>query len=396
MKKRIIVLAAAVVVSAGLAAGAECPTGEGAGLSLPLYAWSGEGAYVPANAPQVGTVVLHRLQTGELVARVRLDDGEPCMTFSVYSSINGDWHSEDVAQMTTNLERMGETCVSLPLANYAPGADTINFQTIIKPSKSPARVAYATLNTRIVLSQMAVVPAEPSHRPPPRQPAPDYPAYPPQMPCYPPQPPPCQPQVVPCQPLCDPCAPCSMCGPYWQGHGFVGPGRGPYGPQQPPGQQVVVAQEFRLVDAQGSNRGALRTNAYGMPELTLWDQQEQPRAVLALQGDGSPQLDLMGQNGRSRLAMTVLADGSLSLAMVDARGEYRALIGLGTDGSPSLQLIDDGRRVRAAVDLATTGSPEITLMDQNAQPRASLRLSDDGKPNLTLSDARGRAVFDKP
>ncbi len=357
MTKHIAACAVVLVASVTVSAAMECPPeGEAPGVRLPLYAWPGEGPSVPVGAPQVGTVTLYRLHTGELVVRVRLDEGEPCMTFSVYAKVNGDWHSEDVAQMTTNLERAGETCTSLSLAEYAPDADRITFQVVVKPTKSPAPVGYATEAMLVHLAQMVVVPAEGPH-PPPRE-APPAP-LPPPTPC--PYPGPAYPQPCPTyQPPCwTPTPPVYTCPTggvvvqYGYGYGY---GHGPhtcghYGPQPPDGpQQVVTAREFRLVDQSGNSRATLQTNMYGMPQLMLWDQRQQPRAVLALQSDGSPQFDLVGTDGRAHLTMTILADGS----------------------------------------------PIVTLLDEGSQPRAMLFLTEDGKPKLELYNAEGKSVFSKP
>ena len=89
--------------------------------------------------------------------------------------------------------------------------------------------------------------------------------------------------------------------------------------------QVIRAQRFELVDAQGRVRGEMSMSADGRgPGLMLSDEKGNPRAGLWLLPDGSPVLSLADEKCQPRAVFGMSSDGTPGLAMRDMGGIVRA------------------------------------------------------------------------
>jgi len=138
--------------------------------------------------------------------------------------------------------------------------------------------------------------------------------------------------------------------------------------------QVVRAQRFELVDAQGRVRIDLGMGVDGStPCVRLLDGQDQPRIRLSLRPDGIPALTLLGE-----------------------KGETRAELSLGADGGPILGLGDEKGQPRAVLRVTADGSSILGLFDDKGKGGAGLAVLSDGRASLGLSDDKGKVIWRAP
>jgi hypothetical protein len=110
--------------------------------------------------------------------------------------------------------------------------------------------------------------------------------------------------------------------------------------------EVVQAQRFELVDAQGRVRGEIGMGADGRaPSLVLRGEKGEMRAMLALGSEGNSALALMDGKGETRAALSLLPDASPYLVLTDGQGKTRAGLAVLADGGPGLMLYDKGGTV---------------------------------------------------
>jgi hypothetical protein len=112
-------------------------------------------------------------------------------------------------------------------------------------------------------------------------------------------------------------------------------------------QNVVVAEEFRLVDKEGKI-------------LSTWGMYA-----------GGPGIVLFNKNGQFRAVFSLTSpDEGPVLTFADNKGNHRAIVGLGAERQPY-----------------------VTLRDQTGNERISLSLDDDGDPYLALYDQASSLVL---
>ncbi len=105
--------------------------------------------------------------------------------------------------------------------------------------------------------------------------------------------------------------------------------------------QVIEAQEFRLVDAEGNLRLAIGFDTKdGTPVLVLYDTAGELRVVLGLMKDGTPSLALWDAASKGRALLGFTEGGTSGLALYDAAGKRAALFGFTEDGTSGLDFYD--------------------------------------------------------
>jgi len=109
--------------------------------------------------------------------------------------------------------------------------------------------------------------------------------------------------------------------------------------------EVIRAQKFELVDAEGRVRGLMH---------------------MGRDGD-SPALWILDEDGERRAGLGLLPDGTSGLALTDERGEARASLLLGPDGSPLLALTNEGGEVRAILRVLPDGTSGVALADEEGR-----------------------------
>ena len=108
--------------------------------------------------------------------------------------------------------------------------------------------------------------------------------------------------------------------------------------------EVIQAQRFELVDAEGQVRGRLTVASSTGPALLLYDEDGSVRARLWLSLDGSPSLNLYDTDGRGGVSAFPGTDGNPGVCLRDKEGTLRA--GLFAEG---LELSDEqGQRTWSA------------------------------------------------
>ena len=114
-------------------------------------------------------------------------------------------------------------------------------------------------------------------------------------------------------------------------------------------QNIVAAEEFRLVDKEGRVLSTLGMYAGG-PGIVLFSKTGQFRAVFSLT---SPE------------------EGPV-LTFADKDGIHRATMGLGANRQPYLALRDEAGKERISLSLNDKGDPYLVLYDQGGNERAVL------------------------
>jgi hypothetical protein len=177
--------------------------------------------------------------------------------------------------------------------------------------------------------------------------------------------------------------------------------------QQPSGDTVVSAEEFRVVgkdgqvravigaqpdgatsaafyDFHGKIRAEMGINAAGVSELALYDQggkQPQPQgfAYMFVLPNGGPRLTLVGDAANLTIATERLAGyatlkiepDNTPVLSLEGEGKGAALLTMLQDGSPSLTLYDPEGYRRAALEIK-----EIRVPGKEPMPKSSLTLYD--------------------
>ena len=125
-------------------------------------------------------------------------------------------------------------------------------------------------------------------------------------------------------------------------------------------QNVVVAEEFRLVDKEGKI-------------LSTWGMYA-----------GGPGIVLFNKNGQFRavFSLTSPEEGPV-LTFADNKGNHRAIVGLGTERQPSVTLRDQAGKERISLSLDDDGDPYLAHYDQAENERAILGTMDSMKLKRT-------------
>jgi hypothetical protein len=118
-------------------------------------------------------------------------------------------------------------------------------------------------------------------------------------------------------------------------------------------QNVVIAEEFRLVDKEGKI-------------LSTWGMYA-----------GGPGIVLFNKNGQFRavFSLTSPEEGPV-LTFADNKGNHRAIVGLGTERQPYVTLRDQAGKERISLSLDDEGDPYLALYDQAENERAILGTMD--------------------
>jgi hypothetical protein len=118
-------------------------------------------------------------------------------------------------------------------------------------------------------------------------------------------------------------------------------------------QNVVVAEEFRLVDKEDK--------------------------ILSTGGmyAGGPGIVLFGKNGQFRAVFSLTSpDEGPVLTFADNKGNHRATVGLGAERQPYVTLRDQAGKERISLSLDDDGDPYLALYDQAENERAILGTMD--------------------
>jgi hypothetical protein len=125
-------------------------------------------------------------------------------------------------------------------------------------------------------------------------------------------------------------------------------------------QNVVIAEEFRLVDKEDKI-------------LSTWGMYA-----------GGPGMVLFGKNGQFRAVFSLTSpDEGPILTFADNKGNHRATVGLGAERQPYVTLRDQTGNERVSLSLDDDGDPYLALYDQAENERAILGTMDSMKLKRT-------------
>ena len=127
--------------------------------------------------------------------------------------------------------------------------------------------------------------------------------------------------------------------------------------------EVIRAQRFELVDAEGRVRAVLGESPGGAPALMLNDEKGQARAALGLDAN-CPRLELSDEQGEARASLFLVFPSAV----------------------PSLWLRDEKGKVRASLEVAPGGSRELAALGPGLGFGAE----------LVLRDEEGRRIWSAP
>ena len=158
----------------------------------------------------------------------------------------------------------------------------------------------------------------------------------------------------------------------------------------------VEAEQFVMVDTNGTQRAALQVTADGVAALAMYDGQGHSRAELRVAKDGRASVGLFDQNGLRRVVMA--EDTSRAGFAISApNGTQLASLSAAANNESSLTLYDpDTGRARAGLGLTTGGAPALVMFDENGRDRAELHVRKSGNPGLALADESGRTIAGMP
>jgi hypothetical protein len=146
--------------------------------------------------------------------------------------------------------------------------------------------------------------------------------------------------------------------------------------QAPPFQQeprVIEAEEFRLVDSQGTVRGWFRVRG-GNAALCITDKDYKtgpPRALMGVDANGVPTLSISDATG-PRVLLGIKDKGG-AINLYNEAGRWSTL------GPDVLNLRDTQSRVRLSIAVLTNETPAIAFYDERGHVQASTDLSPPGR-----------------
>lgn len=110
--------------------------------------------------------------------------------------------------------------------------------------------------------------------------------------------------------------------------------------QNPEPAKLIVAQEFRLVDKEGTTRASIALQPDGSPYVALVDKLNNRRITLRVRPDGGATFAMNDPDGKNRVALDTQADGSASITVSSRQGKSGAGLLIPPDGSPAVIVRD--------------------------------------------------------
>lgn len=145
--------------------------------------------------------------------------------------------------------------------------------------------------------------------------------------------------------------------------------------QQLGAKDVVIANEFHLVDDDGRDRWVLKLSMDGEPNATFINKNGWAPMAIGVNKRGLPYFNMILEPHK---------EGGPSFVLMDSQIRNRALLGLAQDGNPYLSLLDENGQVRAAFGSVELKNPATGLPER--RPCSS----------LVLMDEAGRVIWSAP
>ena len=128
-----------------------------------------------------------------------------------------------------------------------------------------------------------------------------------------------------------------------------------------PSVDIVEAQRFRLIGADGGLRGEWGVDEDGSTRLSLVDQRRQPRLNLTVLESGFPGMALINGDGQRRAVLGLLPDQTTTLVFADGGGIPRAVLGLTNADEANLVFADAEGVTRMGMGLGGNGMGSVLM-----------------------------------
>lgn len=152
----------------------------------------------------------------------------------------------------------------------------------------------------------------------------------------------------------------------------------------PQAKNVLSAERFVLVDAEGKEKAILELDSKGNPLLQM--RNGQSSAFLTTNG---PSLLLRGQDGKTGAFMGIDSKNSSRLELCSHRLLDGVRLSAHEDGSSGAYVLDVNGRERGGLESYATGGAALNFRDGQGGMRGHMGLDEAGLPNLILLDGQG-------
>lgn len=143
-------------------------------------------------------------------------------------------------------------------------------------------------------------------------------------------------------------------------------------------KNIIVAQEFHLVDHEGRERWVLNLSKDGEPSLTFVNKNGWAPMAMGINQEGLPYFNMVLEPGRK---------GGPSLILMDSRMKSRALLGVRGDGEPHLSLLDQNGIERLSLGSTEFPNPLTGIVEKRPLPSITL-FDESGKPLWSAPESR--------
>ena len=133
------------------------------------------------------------------------------------------------------------------------------------------------------------------------------------------------------------------------------------------GKEIIRANRFELLDAEGKVRGVFGlSKSDNNPYIELLSKDDSKTMVeLSISSFDQATFTLSSKNSKSRITMQEIVNGDLSLTLSDSAMNPRININLDKNGVPSIHLADEKMNPRAVLWLDKDNNGRITFYDKN-------------------------------
>jgi hypothetical protein len=153
---------------------------------------------------------------------------------------------------------------------------------------------------------------------------------------------------------------------------------------------------LRLLGQDGKTGAFVGVDSKNSSRLGLFSHRYLDGVRLSVHEDGSSGVYVLDVNGRERGALESVAAGGAALGFRDGQGRTRGYVGLDEANLPHVILLDErgGRRIGMVVQ--EDGNALLEVADDRSQPRLQLATLFDGSPRIELKREDGSASFQAP
>lgn len=161
-------------------------------------------------------------------------------------------------------------------------------------------------------------------------------------------------------------------------------------------KKIVEAEEFRLVDRDGKQRGSLTARENGAAMLMLGDSQQNVRLGITVLPDGTPSIDLFNERTEARVSLTAHPEGQTHIMLADDDGNVRLILQIGSDNTVQLTLNDTTDTARVILAATKGGSANVVFSEQSGKARAGMGANPGGEGTLGVWDSNGQVIHKVP